>query len=54
MLPKNVLDIGCIRHSAEFAVSDPNWLHKKISTAASRTLGVDYLPDEVEKLRARS
>lgn len=50
---KSVLDIGCIRHSAEFAANDPHWLHRKISTAASRILGVDYLPGEVEKLRAQ-
>ena len=31
----------------------PNSLHKKIREKAGRTLGVDYLPEEVEKLKRR-
>ena len=27
---KTVLDLGCIRHNADVALADPNWLHKKI------------------------
>lgn len=48
---KSVLDLGCIRHSAEFAATDPNWLHRRIHRVAARVVGVDYLPAEVEKLR---
>jgi len=49
---KAVLDLGCIRHSAEFAVTDPDWLHEKIKSVANRVVGVDYLPDEIKKLKA--
>ena len=49
---KTVLDLGCIRHSAEFALKDPDWLHNKIRSVAGKTVGVDYLPAEVEKLAA--
>ena len=48
---KVVLDLGCVRHSAEFATSDPNWLHGRIFLVAARTVGVDYLAEEVEKLK---
>lgn len=49
---KRVLDLGCIRHSADFALRDPNWLHKKIKLVASEVVGVDYLSDEIRKLNA--
>jgi SAM-dependent methyltransferase len=48
---KSVLDLGCIRHSAEFAVKDPGWLHGKVVTTASRAVGVDYLAEDLKKLR---
>ena len=48
---KTVLDLGCIRHSAEFALSDPNWLHKHIKAAAKEVVGVDFLADEADKLK---
>lgn len=47
---KRVLDLGCIRHSAEFALNDPGWLHKLIKQAAKSVVGVDYLPEEVAKM----
>jgi len=45
------LDLGCVRHNADYALSDPNWLHRKIKLVAGRVVGVDYLPQEVEKLK---
>jgi SAM-dependent methyltransferase len=48
---KAVLDLGCVRHSADFAMKDSAWLHKKIKEVAGKAVGVDYLPCEVEKLR---
>jgi SAM-dependent methyltransferase len=48
---KVVLDLGCIRHNAEFAVKDPNWLHGKIKAVAKKVVGVDYVKDEVAKLQ---
>lgn len=50
---KSVLDLGCVRHSADFALSDPNWLHKHIGLVASRVVGVDYLQKDVDILRER-
>jgi SAM-dependent methyltransferase len=47
---KTVLDMGCIRHNAEFAFKDPNWLHKKIKKVAKKTVGVDYMREEVKKM----
>lgn len=49
---KAVLDLGCIRHDAEFAIKDPNWLHKRIREVAGQVVGVDYLREEVDRLRA--
>lgn len=49
---KSVLDLGCVKHSAEFAAKDPNWLHRRIRSAARRCVGVDYARAEVEKLKA--
>lgn len=49
---KSVIDLGCIRHNAEFASTDPNWLHKRIKAVALRVVGVDYLRDEIPKLVA--
>ncbi len=50
---KHVLDLGCIRHSAEYALADPGWIHNKIKSVASKVVGVDYLPEEIEKLTAK-
>lgn len=51
-LDKRVLDLGCIRHSADYALKDQNWLHKKIKLVANELIGIDYLSGEVEKLNA--
>lgn len=48
---KRVLDLGCVRHNASFALSDPNWLHAQIKEVAEYVLGVDYLAADVEILR---
>jgi len=48
---KVVLDVGCIRHVAEFSIKDPNWLHKRVKLVAQKVIGVDYLSEEVEKLK---
>lgn len=49
---KDVLDLGCIRHSAEFALNDPNWLHTHLQKVSKSIVGIDYLDAEVKKLRA--
>ena len=49
---KKVLDLGCIRHRASFAVNDPHWLHKKIIEVAKEVTGVDFLEEEVNQLKA--
>jgi len=49
---KVVLDMGCIRHCAEAAINNSNWLHAKIKSVAEKTVGVDFLPREIEKLKA--
>ena len=46
-----VLDLGCIRHSALVALTDPRWLHGKIRDVAGRLIGIDYLGPDVERLR---
>ena len=51
---KKVLDVGCVRHSADYALNHPNWLHRKIKEVADSVLGVDYLQGEVRKLRAKN
>lgn len=50
---KSVLDLGCVRHNADFALSDPNWLHKHIGFVASQVVGVDYLQKDVNILSER-
>ena len=49
---RRVLDLGCIRHDSESALNDRNWMHKKIKDVASEVIGVDYLPDEIDKLKS--
>lgn len=48
---KEVLDLGCIRHNAEFATKDPRWIHQKIRDVAITVVGIDYLEEEVNKLK---
>jgi SAM-dependent methyltransferase len=47
---KDVLDLGCVNHDAKNARRD-TWLHKCIVDVAKHVVGVDYLNDDVEKLR---
>ncbi len=47
---KSLLDLGCVDHEASNE-SGKHWLHRKMREKASKTLGVDYLPHEVEKLK---
>jgi 2-polyprenyl-3-methyl-5-hydroxy-6-metoxy-1,4-benzoquinol methylase len=47
---RRVLDLGCACH--RFGRTDLPSLHAFIAQKASETLGVDYLPEEVEKMRA--
>lgn len=46
---KKLLDIGVVEHSAEF-IERENWRHAIFSKAASESLGVDILADELEIL----
>ena len=50
---KSVLDLGCIDHSWRASVDNPAWLHGRIAGVARECRGVDYLADDVAKLRAR-
>ena len=50
---KVVLDMGCIRYNADFALHDPNWLHNKIKRVAKEVVGVDCLPAEIDKLNSQ-
>ena len=45
-----VLDVGCVQHSAG-KESQTSWLHKRLREKAKSVLGLDFLRDEVEKLR---
>jgi len=47
---KIVLDVGCIRHKAIFALKDEEWLHGKIKSVAKKVIGIDYIQSEVEIL----
>lgn len=47
-----VLDIGCINHSAEYALSlGDRWLHDRIRRVAASTCGLDTLESEAARLR---
>lgn len=47
---KDVLDVGCVQHTADWETSD-SWLHKKICNAARSVLGLDLEEAEVKKLQ---
>lgn len=49
---KAVLDLGCVNHDIN-NTSSAMWMHAAIVEVSRETLGVDYLADEVEMLRAR-
>lgn len=46
----DVLDIGCVDHSADRA-TERNWLHKHLYGVASHVAGIDYLETDVQRLR---
>ena len=47
---REVLDLGCVDHEAR-QEEGKDWLHRKIREKARSTLGVDYVADEVARLR---
>ena len=47
---KDVLDMGCVCHDESFYNRD-DWQHARIKGVARELLGLDYLKDDVEKLR---
>jgi SAM-dependent methyltransferase len=49
---RDVLDIGCVDHSADSS-SSAEWLHAAIAGVARSTLGVDSAASEVAKLVAK-
>ncbi len=48
---KDVLDIGCVDHSLDVR-SKGRWLHERIRSVASSTVGLDYERDEIKKLKS--
>jgi len=48
---RRVLDVGCVQHTWEQSHRNPNWLHQKIREVSASCLGVDYLADDVARLR---
>ncbi len=48
---RSLLDIGVVAHTKE-AIADPGWLHGHLSRSASKSLGVDILPESVEFLKS--
>lgn len=50
---RTVLDIGCVDHDAGNAFGGPvPWLHRQIVGVATRTLGLDMLESDVDRLVA--
>ena len=49
---KEVLDVGCVEHSAEAEASE-FWMHRHLVRSARSVLGVDTLESDVEALRSR-
>lgn len=52
---KSVLHLGFIQHSHlyEKLIADKNWLHEKINTVAANLVGIDYLGEDVNIIRAK-
>lgn len=48
---RRVLDVGCVQHTWEQSHRNPRWLHKQLRGVSASCLGVDYLTDDVERLR---
>lgn len=49
---KNVLDVGCVDHSANVEAED-TWLHKHVLRTARSVVGLDLLETEAAKLNAK-
>jgi len=47
---KEVLDIGCVEHNIDRTRAD-EWVHGRIKRAAKKVIGIDYLAEEVNKLK---
>ncbi len=47
---KDVLDVGCV--GQDRGPGTPGWLHGRIAAAARSAVGVDIVPEGVERLRA--
>lgn len=47
---KNVLDVGCVDHTAALESTD-TWLHKHIVRSAKNVVGLDLIESEAAKLR---
>src|SRR5262249_26974950 len=49
---KDVLDLGCIDHSYEVAISlGDRWLHKQLKQVSRSLVGLDILEDDALRLR---
>lgn len=48
---RRVLDVGCVQHTWEQSLRNPNWLHQKLREVSAACVGVDYLADDVDRLR---
>jgi len=49
---KDVLDVGCVDHTATLEATD-TWLHKHIVRSANSVVGLDLLEPEAAKLREK-
>ena len=49
---KDVLDVGCVDHTATLEATD-TWLHKHIVRSATSAVGLDLLESEAAKLREK-
>src|SRR5215217_1271530 len=49
---KDVLDVGCVDHSAGTETND-RWMHKHLAQTAGSILGLDILEEDCAELRRR-
>ena len=52
---KKILHLGFIQHAHlyEQLIKDGNWLHQKLNDVTSELIGIDYLEEEVKKIRVQ-
>ena len=52
---KSVLHFGFVQHADQYeeSIAKNNWAHGWINTVATRLVGIDYLKDDVEKIRSK-